>query len=200
MVPGSVLSATPTSRTAVSLPAMTSFRKDVGAGTLPANFVSNDGDGRDANPSDPGDWVTTAEEGMYPSLCDDGNRWTAEQQLARQSYGGRRGRDGRQCDRYCRHRLEHANSSGARARQVRRLAIGHCRSDSLGGRTASAWSADQYDASAGDQPESRRAVRILPERNMQSAVDAAIAAGASWSPLPAMTAHSAFRRPRIAPV
>ena len=45
----------------------------VGAGTLPANFVSNDGDGRDANPSDPGDWVTTAEEGLYPSLCDDGN-------------------------------------------------------------------------------------------------------------------------------
>ncbi len=124
----------------------------VGAGTLPANFVSNDGDGRDANPSDPGDWVTTAEEGLYPSLCDDGNRWTAEQQLARQSYGGCRGRDSRQCDRYCRHRLERANSSGARARQVWRFAIGHCRSDSLGSRTASAWSADQYDASAGDQP------------------------------------------------
>ena len=36
------------------------------------NFVANDNDGRDADPSDPGDWVTTAEEGLYPSLCDDG--------------------------------------------------------------------------------------------------------------------------------
>ena len=25
---------------------------------LPTNFVSNDGDGRDPDPSDPGDWVT----------------------------------------------------------------------------------------------------------------------------------------------
>ena len=44
---------------------------DALAGTLPTNFIANDGDGRDANPSDPGDWVTTAEESMYPS-CDDG--------------------------------------------------------------------------------------------------------------------------------
>lgn len=43
----------------------------VGAGTLPANFVANDGDGRDPDASDPGDWVTIAEENLYPSLCDD---------------------------------------------------------------------------------------------------------------------------------
>jgi serine protease len=36
---------------------------------LPANFVSNDGDGRDADPSDPGDWVTAAEESQYPVAC-----------------------------------------------------------------------------------------------------------------------------------
>ncbi len=42
-------------------------------GTLPANFVSNDGDGRDADASDPGDWVTVAEEQAYPTQCDDGN-------------------------------------------------------------------------------------------------------------------------------
>ena len=45
----------------------------VGAGTAPANFVANDGNGRDADPSDPGDFVTTQEETDYASLCDDGN-------------------------------------------------------------------------------------------------------------------------------
>ncbi|MGZ9075129.1 MAG: S8 family serine peptidase, partial [Burkholderiaceae bacterium] len=46
--------------------------ENIGAGTLPANFVANDGDGRDGNPSDPGDWVTTQEEADYAALCDDG--------------------------------------------------------------------------------------------------------------------------------
>lgn len=48
---------------------------DVGAGNatpFPSNFVSNDGDGRDADPSDPGDWVTSLEESTY-TQCDDGN-------------------------------------------------------------------------------------------------------------------------------
>jgi serine protease len=40
---------------------------------LPANFVANDGDGRDADPTDPGDWVTSAEETQYADACDDGN-------------------------------------------------------------------------------------------------------------------------------
>ena len=44
---------------------------NVGSG-VPDNFVANDGDGRDGDPSDPGDWVTTAEEALYPALCDDG--------------------------------------------------------------------------------------------------------------------------------
>lgn len=38
---------------------------------LPANFVANDGDGRDPDPSDPGDWVTSAEETQYPMACGD---------------------------------------------------------------------------------------------------------------------------------
>ncbi len=46
--------------------------ENVGAGTLPALFVANDGNGRDADPSDPGDWVTTDEETLYPTQCDDG--------------------------------------------------------------------------------------------------------------------------------
>ena len=42
----------------------------VGAGTLPANFAANDGDGRDADASDPGDWITAAEKALYPtSTC-----------------------------------------------------------------------------------------------------------------------------------
>ena len=44
---------------------------NVGTG-VPGNFVANDGDGRDADASDPGDWVTTAEESLYPDTCDDG--------------------------------------------------------------------------------------------------------------------------------
>ncbi len=39
-----------------------------GAG-LPANFVANDGDGPDADPSDPGDWVTVEEKTLYPDEC-----------------------------------------------------------------------------------------------------------------------------------
>ncbi|MCU0952121.1 MAG: S8 family serine peptidase [Burkholderiaceae bacterium] len=35
----------------------------------PLNFVANDGDGRDADPTDPGDWVTSAEETAYPNAC-----------------------------------------------------------------------------------------------------------------------------------
>ena len=37
----------------------------------PANFVANDGDGRDADPSDPGDWITVQEKTLYPDDCTD---------------------------------------------------------------------------------------------------------------------------------
>ena len=53
------------------LPGYDFISSAVGAGA-PSNFVANDGNGRDNDPSDPGDWVTTAEESMYPDLCDDG--------------------------------------------------------------------------------------------------------------------------------
>lgn len=36
---------------------------------LPANFVGNDGNGRDADPSDPGDWITVQEKTQYPDEC-----------------------------------------------------------------------------------------------------------------------------------
>lgn len=45
---------------------------NVGAPTLPANFVANDGDGRDADPSDPGDWISAKDKTDYPGSCGDG--------------------------------------------------------------------------------------------------------------------------------
>jgi serine protease len=43
----------------------------VGAGS-PPNFVANDGNGRDADASDPGDWVTVADKTNYADCRDDG--------------------------------------------------------------------------------------------------------------------------------
>lgn len=37
--------------------------------TLPPGFVANDGNGRDADPSDPGDWITAEEKRLYPDDC-----------------------------------------------------------------------------------------------------------------------------------
>ena len=41
------------------------------ANGLPPNFVANDGDSRDADATDPGDWVTAAEKTQY-AICADG--------------------------------------------------------------------------------------------------------------------------------
>ena len=42
---------------------------DIGTG-LPLNFIANDGNGRDADASDPGDWMTDADHATYPTDCD----------------------------------------------------------------------------------------------------------------------------------
>jgi serine protease len=45
---------------------------DVGATAqqpLPANFVANDNNGRDADPEDPGDWISTTDTQNYPDFC-----------------------------------------------------------------------------------------------------------------------------------
>ena len=39
---------------------------DVGSPSLPLNFVANDGDGRDFDPTDPGDWLAAGD------VCEDG--------------------------------------------------------------------------------------------------------------------------------
>lgn len=35
----------------------------------PLNFIANDGNGRDADANDPGDWISAADASAYPSLC-----------------------------------------------------------------------------------------------------------------------------------
>jgi serine protease len=56
----------------VSADALTSFG-------VPPNFVANDGDGRDADASDPGDWVTADDVSRYPDACpagtESGSSW-----------------------------------------------------------------------------------------------------------------------------
>ena len=54
------------------LPGYDFISSTVGTPEVPANFVSNDLDGRDSDASDPGDWVTAAQETMYPNTCGDG--------------------------------------------------------------------------------------------------------------------------------
>jgi serine protease len=46
---------------------------NVGAPELPANFVANDGNGRDPDASDPGDWITAQQRTDYAGACDDPN-------------------------------------------------------------------------------------------------------------------------------
>lgn len=36
---------------------------------LPTNFIANDGNGRDPDPSDPGDWITAQEKTLYTDEC-----------------------------------------------------------------------------------------------------------------------------------
>ncbi|HEY6599586.1 MAG TPA: S8 family serine peptidase, partial [Pseudomonadales bacterium] len=65
------LTGTPYAPSGRFLPGYDFISDNVGAPELPTNFVANDGNGRDSDPSDPGDWVTANEKAMYDS-CDDG--------------------------------------------------------------------------------------------------------------------------------
>jgi serine protease len=52
------------------LPGYDFIRSTTGLG-LPDNFIANDGDGRDPDPNDAGDWITAQEKTTYP-ICNDG--------------------------------------------------------------------------------------------------------------------------------
>ena len=93
---------------------------------------ANDGDGRDADASDPGDWVTAAEIGADPATSAGCERrrssWHGTQ------IGGIIGAADRQRRRHGRHRPQRAGAAGARARQVRRLRLRHPGRHALGRR------------------------------------------------------------------
>jgi serine protease len=61
---------------AALLPGYDFVSGDIGAANgVPANFVANDGNGRDPDPTDPGDWITVADKtnAATSALCDDGD-------------------------------------------------------------------------------------------------------------------------------
>ena len=90
--------------------------------------IANDGDGRDSNPADPGDWITAAENalGLF-------RRLRHEQQLFPRHARRRHDRCGEQQRDGCGgNQLGQQDPAGAGSRQVRRLHLGYRRRDPLG--------------------------------------------------------------------
>ena len=120
-------------------------------------FTAGDGDGRDADPTDPGDFVDRAGERRPLQR--------AQLQLARDARrGDRRGRR-EQRDRRVRRRARHEDPGGPRARQVRRQLHGHLGRPHLGVGRRRHRRAAQPDAGRCREPEpgQRRPVpRVLP--------------------------------------
>ena len=119
------------------------------------DFVSqtpfaNDGDGRDADASDPGDWVSAADRTQAPfNFCMRPRRNRPRGQfLARHArFELDRGAD-EQRGRRGRHGLEYVDPAGARARQMWRDGQRHHRRHALGSRHHGAGRAGQSDAGA----------------------------------------------------
>ena len=81
-------------------------------------------------PSDPGDWITAAEAASgYFAGCP-----AAQQHVPRVARGGHDRRRQQQRDRRRGHQLGQQDSAAARARQMRRLHVGHRRCESAGRR------------------------------------------------------------------
>ena len=56
------------------LPGYDMVASNAGSGApfnAPLNFTANDGDGRDPDASDPGNWITAQDKTVYPEWCDD---------------------------------------------------------------------------------------------------------------------------------
>jgi serine protease len=145
------------------LPGYDFVSSNIGTG-LPANFIANDGDGRDADPTDPGDWITAT--GRRPI-----RRIVTTVRSVKASRHGMAPMSGVAAATAnnaegMRHRLEHPDPAGARAGQVRRQSLGHCRCDALGSRRPARKRNDlaaerrhgrhQSEQGAGNQSEPRR--------------------------------------------
>ena len=111
------------------------------------------GDSRDADAADPGDYVTG--EDIGGALA--GTECSVSAELVAR-HGGNRGHRGQCRQRHLRNgrRLERAHPAAARARQVLRRRPRRRRRDHVGSGPAGTRRADQHDAGAGDQPEPRR--------------------------------------------
>ena len=116
---------------------------------------ANDGDGRDADPSDPGDWIDAADLASDAFKGDDNCKlspsvWhgtAVASVIAANTNNGIYG---------LRHRLGREDPAGAGDRQVRRLRLRHHRRHGLGGRAARSRRARQPDAGASHQHEPGR--------------------------------------------
>ena len=149
----------------------------MGAGTLPANFVANDGDGRDADPSDPGDWVTAAEKATLPvDSVTTGDTGLAEQQLAWLTWRG-----------VAAALTNNAHGIAGVAWNVRILpvrALGKCGGALSDIAEAIRWAAGLAVPGVPTNPTPAQVINLslgggaTCPANLQSAVDAAIAAGA----------------------
>ena len=111
------------------------------------------GDSRDADAADPGDYV----DGRGHRRSVGGHRVQRATELVAR-HGGDRGHRGQRRQRRLRsgRRLERAHPAAARARQVLRRRPRRRRRDHVGGGPAGSRRADEHDAGAGDQPEPRR--------------------------------------------
>ncbi len=93
-------------------------------GFVAANFVANDGDGRDADPSDPGDWVDDRRgRRLYPNSAMTAVRDRKTAAGTEATWRGSCVRNGQQRDGDCGCGLEHSDPSGSSARQVRRVVV-----------------------------------------------------------------------------
>jgi serine protease len=119
--------------------------------------TSNDGDGRDADPSDPGDWISDADKTANPAAfgdCDvQDSSWHGTQTAgligARPTTASAWPVS-----------AQRAGSAGAGARQVRRLGLRHPGRHALGRRPRGSRRAGQPDTGARDQHEPRKCRRL----------------------------------------
>ncbi len=122
--------------------------------------IANDGDGRDADASDPGDWIIDGGRRNHHLL-----RLHGREQLVARNPGRRHSRRAfQQRHRHYGNHLAAEDSAGARARQVRRRRLGHSGCHALGRGPARERRAGQHSSGADHQHEPGRHGRLHGRR------------------------------------
>ena len=151
-------SITPTCRAATSLPGYDMVSPDDGASG--SNFTSaGDGNGRDADASDPGDGLTANDVATNPIFA---SCTAGRQQLARHADRRPDRRGDQQRRRHRQRRPQRPRDAGARARQVRRLRLRHPGRHAVGRGHPGAGRPRQPDAGARPQHEPGRHAGLQP--------------------------------------